>query len=197
MSPSNTLLTGTASNSRRRPALPKARTRAARRTGHCSQEWQGCCTSAGFLGGGGAPFQNFRKDVDLFQVGASILHVPSGLFVYGLYQHEENKGRTQRLTTFCQASGLDAFNNQFGSDANDTDVWFAKAGIKRAWSPAGATVIWGEGGQYLDQFAGLAGVDLCQEVGNISTAFPPALHHLATGASASNNAQRFSDELYG
>ena len=43
-------------------------------------------------GGGGAPFQNFRRDVDLFQVGASIMHVPSGLFAYGLYQHEENNG---------------------------------------------------------------------------------------------------------
>ena len=32
------------------------------------------------------------QDTDLFQVGASIMHVPSGLFVYGLYQNEQNDG---------------------------------------------------------------------------------------------------------
>ncbi len=26
------------------------------------------------------------------QVGASVLHVPTGLFVYGVYQKEENNG---------------------------------------------------------------------------------------------------------
>ena len=41
-----------------------------------------------------------------------------------------------------------------GSDANDTDVWYVKAGIKRAWMPAGATVLFGEWGQYNDQFSG-------------------------------------------
>jgi hypothetical protein len=31
-----------------------------------------------------------------------------------------------------------------------------KAGIKRTWTPLGATVLWGEGGQYEDQFSSLA-----------------------------------------
>jgi len=131
----------------------------------------GSCTNSGFVGGGGAPFQNFRKDVDLFQVGASILHVPSGLFVYGMYQHEENNGtdvsviNNTLLGTPPSEPGNRQFDNRFGGDANDNDVWFVKAGIKRTWMPLGATVIWGEGGQYLDQFAGIAGVDLCQERG--------------------------------
>ena len=174
ISPSNTPVTGTASNSPRRPASPIARMRAAsseyRARRLFSSELR-ACTNAGFLGGGGAPFQNFRKDVDLFQVGASILHVPSGLWVYGLYQHEENNGTDVSVinNTLLGNAKTDVndrlFNNHVGSEANDTDVWFAKGGIKRAWLPAGNTVIWGEGGQYLDQFAGLAGVDLCQESG--------------------------------
>ena len=44
--------------------------------------------------------------------------------------------------------------------ANTTDVWFVKAGIKRTWTPLGATVIWGEGGQYenmFNQFCGQPG----------------------------------------
>ena len=43
-------------------------------------------------GGGGAPFQNARRDVDIFQVGASIMHVPSGLWFYGMWQQEQNEG---------------------------------------------------------------------------------------------------------
>ena len=41
------------------------------------------------------------------------------------------------------------------STANETDVWYVKAGIKRAWMPAGATVLFGEWGQYNDMFPGL------------------------------------------
>jgi hypothetical protein len=145
------------------------------------------CNNAAFLGGGGAPFQDFRHDVDLFQVGASILHVPSGLWAYGLYQHEENQGTDVSVVNngllgnppHFESSGPPdrLFHNGFGRDANDTDVWFVKAGIKKAWLPAGNTVIWGEGGQYLDQFAGLAGLDLCQERGENTSgpgSFPAA-----------------------
>jgi len=98
------------------------------------------CTGLTNTGGGGAPFQGFRKEVDTAQVGASIMHVPSGLWVYGLYQNEHNAG--------TQWQGP-------AQDANNTDVWFIKAGIKRTWTPLGATVIWGEGGQYQNQFTGI------------------------------------------
>ena len=81
-----------------------------------------------------------------------MLHVPSGLFVYGLYQREENDG------TQWQTVKFDNDDNAFklhDSNANENDVWYIKAGIKRAWMPAGATVIFGEYGQYNDQFSGL------------------------------------------
>ena len=50
------------------------------------------CTNVAVLGGGGAPFQNYRQDAELFQVGASVLHVPSGLFAYGMYQNDQEDG---------------------------------------------------------------------------------------------------------
>jgi hypothetical protein len=103
-----------------------------------------------FIGGGGGPNQGYRMDADLFQVGASIMHVPSGLFVYGLYQHEENNGTDL----------VNVWDNR-GSAANDTDVWYIKAGIRRTWSPIGATVLFGQYGQYEDQFSGLQNVNLC------------------------------------
>jgi hypothetical protein len=74
---------------------------------------------------------------DLHQVGATVMHSPSGLGLYGLYQNESSQG------------------------APSTDVWYLKPFIKRNWNPLGATVLYGEYGQYNDQYATLAGGNLC------------------------------------
>ena len=74
---------------------------------------------------------------DLHQVGATVMHSPSGLGIYGLYQNESSQG------------------------APSTDVWYLKPFIKRTWNPLGATVLYGEYGQYNDQYASLAGADQC------------------------------------
>lgn len=116
------------------------------------------CFGGVVTSGGGAPFQNGRRDANVWQVGASIMHVPSGLFAYGMWQREENNG-TQLLTaTGFNNNPKSANFNTFrvtNSAANENDVWFFKAGIKRTWMPAGATVLWGEWGQYNDMFSGL------------------------------------------
>jgi Gram-negative porin len=112
------------------------------------------------FGGGG--LNGFEKDDDLHQVGASVLHVPTGLFVYGQWAHEEING---------SGRGVNISNGFSGNAAQDNDSWFAKVGIKRTWLPLGATVIWGEGGQYLDMFAAVANVDLCNG-GGFTNAFP-------------------------
>ena len=57
-----------------------------------SPQWRRTCTNVAVVGGGGLPFQNYRQDGQLFQVGASIMHVPSGLFAYGLYQNDQEDG---------------------------------------------------------------------------------------------------------
>lgn len=111
------------------------------------------CFGGVVVGGGGAPFQNARRDVDVWQVGASIMHVPSGLFFYGMWQEERNNG-TQLLSASNFNRNTFTFRTT-NSAANDNEVWFLKAGIKRTWMPAGATVLWGEWGQYQDMFAGL------------------------------------------
>jgi predicted porin len=116
----------------------------------CSTRGPGCF-SLTVLGGGGAPFQGARRDATVNQVGASVLHVPTGLFVYGMYQKEQNNGTSLSFTL----PGFGSVN-----DMNDTDVWYVKAGIKRTWTPLGATVLFGEGGQYKNQFTGALG-DLC------------------------------------
>ena len=93
----------------------------------------GLAATSPLLGGGGAPFQNFRQDGELFQVGASIMHVPSGLFAYGLYQNDQEDGTQIRDVTFKKGVGFVGRD----SAANESNTWFVKAGIKRAWSPAG------------------------------------------------------------
>ncbi len=111
------------------------------------------CAGAAEAGGGGAPFQGFRKDVESNQVGASVMHVPTGLWVYGMWENEHNDGT--QITNFHLASDHPDVFTAASSNANDTDAWFVKAGIKRTWLPLGATVLWGEGGQYQHMFAGL------------------------------------------
>jgi hypothetical protein len=129
---------------------------------------------------------NTGTETDLFQVGASIYHKPSGLGIFGQYQTEESGGfwdsplgfdRTVSTTTGscttpgsvfpCNppAFGPDAFSftatfDEFFRQNNpDTDAWYVKPFWRKTWSPIGATVLYGEWGQYNDQFA--AGQNLC------------------------------------
>ena len=92
---------------------------------------------------------NFGADVNLHQAGATVMHVPSGLGIYGMYQNDDLDGSF--------------FNNLTGTTQGfaETDAWYIKPFIKRTWNPAGATVLYGEYGQYNDQFNGLAGVNVC------------------------------------
>jgi hypothetical protein len=124
------------------------------------------CAGNAEAGGGGLPFQGFRQDTETNQVGASLLHVPTGLWAYGMYEHEEQSGtpfRTERGPLVDTAGlpgdlGVPNFDGtlETSKEVNtDTDMWFAKAGIKRTWTPLGATVLYGQGGQYFHEFTGL------------------------------------------
>ncbi|MGZ5849640.1 MAG: hypothetical protein ACXWJN_03515, partial [Methyloceanibacter sp.] len=128
----------------------------------------GNCGNLVLQGGGGAPFQDFRRDVDVWQVGASIMHVPSGLWAYGLWQQEDNNGTQWQELNFNNPTNGNGTFNFHDSNANQTDVWFMKAGIRRTWTPLGATVIWGEGGQYHNMFNGLCGAPGSATVGGNS-----------------------------
>ena len=102
------------------------------------------------------PGPGFQKDDDTWEVGISMMHVPSGLWVYGMWQNIAINGTNRTVGGPCAVTGAGC-----GSGSNNSDTWFMKAGIKRTWTPLGATVIWGEFGQYLNQFNGIAGVDVC------------------------------------
>jgi hypothetical protein len=81
------------------------------------------------------PPVSVRKDSDFFQAGGYIEHLATGLFVHGDYGREDNNG----VPIF---SGLIEPNSR---------QWYVKAGIRRPWTRLGYTIVYGEGGQYLDQ----------------------------------------------
>ena len=129
-------------------------------------------------------------EADLFQVGASVMHKPSGLGIYAMGQWEQSDGATlgslgpsaylYDTTTYPYINGIAGFSNVCGGsncseiegfgwvpgggpfvsfNNQDTDAWYVKPFWRKAWSPLGATVLYGEFGQYNDQFA--AGQNLC------------------------------------
>lgn len=81
-----------------------------------------------------------NADANLHQAGATIMHVPSGIGLYGLYQYEE-----------MSISG----------PITDSNVWYLKPFVKTDWTPLGATTFYGEYGNYEDQAFSLGNANLC------------------------------------
>jgi Gram-negative porin len=75
------------------------------------------------------------KESNYFQVGGYAQHLQSGLFAHFAYGAEDNNDTL--LTN--------------GFRAKDGEHWYAKAGIRQVWTPLGATIVYGDYGQYLDQ----------------------------------------------
>jgi Gram-negative porin len=100
-------------------------------------------------------------EADLFQVGGSIMHKPSGLGIYGMYQHEETGGENFVQTAGPNLTGFVTDEFRFFRISNpDTDAWYVKPFWRKAWWAAGATVLYGEFGQYEDQF-GAGEINFC------------------------------------
>ncbi|MBN8910689.1 MAG: porin [Rhizobiales bacterium] len=76
-----------------------------------------------------------QKDTQFFQVGGYAQHLATGLFVHAAYGHEDNND-TLLLN---------------GKRAENGEHWYVKAGIRRAWTPLGATIVYGDFARYSDQ----------------------------------------------
>jgi len=114
---------------------------------------------------------------NLWQVGGSVMHKPSGLGIYAMGQWEDNNGATTTGLGLTNVS-LDSIGidlplsptdphanitlgvNWTGGGTNaiisqknqDTNAWYIKPFWRKAWSPIGATVLFGEYGQYNNQY---------------------------------------------
>jgi predicted porin len=78
------------------------------------------------------------KDSKFFQAGGYLQHVDSGLFVHAAYGHEDNSD-----TTVGPGPAL--------LTPPDSHHWYVKAGIRRAWTSLGATIVYGDYAEYIDQ----------------------------------------------
>jgi predicted porin len=77
-----------------------------------------------------------HKDSKFFQAGGYLQHVDSGLFVHAAYGHEDNSDTTIGAAALTPP---------------DSHHWYVKAGIRRAWTSLGATIIYGDYAEYIDQ----------------------------------------------
>lgn len=83
-----------------------------------------------------------HRDSDYFQIGAYVQHVPTGLFVYGAYGHENNDNSVMLA--------VDGAPIGFAPDNNH---WYLKAGLRRKWNELGHTVLFGEYAQRDDMYS--------------------------------------------
>jgi len=92
----------------------------------------------------------------LNQIGGSILHKPSGLGIFGQYTHEETGGHSSNFLGF-DSEFIGADPVFFNISTPTADTWYLKPFWRKTWSPIGATTLFGEYGQYNDQFNAFGG----------------------------------------
>ena len=84
-----------------------------------------------------------EKDSRYFQAGGYAEHVDTGLFLHVAFGREDNGG-TRLAGNATPPNG---------------EHWFLKGGVRRKWTPLGATIVYGDAGKYIDQ-VGPAAVSL-------------------------------------
>jgi porin-like protein len=101
----------------------------------------------------------------LHQIGGSILHKPSGLGIFGQYTHEDTGGSFSFFSDTHLNPNLSLFTDVVTIKTPETNTWYVKPFWRKTWSPIGATTLFGEYGQYNDQFDAGAG-GLCETFDN-------------------------------
>ncbi len=76
-----------------------------------------------------------KKDSNFFQAGGYVEHMTTGLFVHGAYGREDNSN------TLLPG----------GVTPPDSNHWYVKSGIRKKWTPLGATIVYGDFAEYNDQ----------------------------------------------
>ena len=99
-------------------------------------------------------------DNDIHQFGMTVMHVPSGLGVYGMYQNDSTDGNFVNAVTGATQG------------TPDSDNWYIKPFIKRTWNPLGSTVLYGEYAQYNNQYGALAAANVCGVAGPLTGTAP-------------------------
>lgn len=88
-----------------------------------------------------------QKDIGYLQAGATLMHTPTGLFVYGAFGKEYMGD--PGLTAAFGAAGNQAYKDAVDSNNH----WMVKAGIRRKFNDLGATVISASYTEYNDMLS--------------------------------------------
>ena len=96
-------------------------------------------TSSATVGSGPANQSNPAPNVNAWGVGASVLHVPTGLFVQGHYIYVDFD--EDAPTTVAPGNGFWA---QSGNGRIPADQWLIQAGVTKNWFGFGNTAFYGE-----------------------------------------------------
>jgi len=76
------------------------------------------------------------KHSDFFQAGGYIQHIETGLFLHAAYGYEDNSDTRIGVAQLQPENG---------------EHWYLKGGIRRKWNALGATIVYGDYAEYLDQ----------------------------------------------
>ena len=100
-------------------------------------------------------------DTQYFQVGAYLQHIPTGLFVYGAYGH-----------------------NELNDIDFESETYYIKAGLRQKYSPLGATVFYGEylnvqEDGFLDGEVDVWGLGVVQEIDAAAMSLWVSYRHLS------------------
>jgi len=156
------------------------------------------------VGGGGfalAPTPRNNDDgnhrCEAIQASASLMHVPTGLYVSGVYSQQENS--RANLRSAMNVAGISA--DQQASVATTSSMWWLQAGWQAKLNPLGSTIFWG---QYVEFNGGVnvagnviqtvAAADVLNSLGN--TAFVRSATTTAWGLGVSQNIDAAAMTLY-
>jgi hypothetical protein len=118
----------------------------------------GNTTDAEDAAAGAIPFGD-GADIRKLQASASVMHVPTGLYLTGAYANQSYNGTS--ASELIQPAGL--------VNRPDTTLWYLQGGISKNWTGLGNTVLYGEYGRIEDGGAGLVGTALGGNAADIIT----------------------------
>jgi hypothetical protein len=96
--------------------------------------------------GSTGPLVMMDKHTSYFQAGGYLQHLQTGLFAHAAYGYEDNNDSM----TF-RDTNADGIGDTAAGEAKNGDHWYVKSGIRKAWTPLGATVVYGDYAEYRDQ----------------------------------------------
>jgi hypothetical protein len=92
----------------------------------------------------GAGNANSAVDCHALGLSASVMHVPTGLYVSGSYGYIQDENRQALYRLALAQGGANALSNVKDKDEH----WYIQAGLERNWFGIGLTTVYGEYGRF-------------------------------------------------